>query len=71
MIIGCAVYSYTIGNLQTILNEIDEKKYNQQLKLDTLLAFSRSAKLSKPLFNDITRYIVNNAQRIDLVPLRI
>jgi hypothetical protein len=71
MIFGCAAYSYTIGNLQTILNEIDEKQYNQQLKLDTLLAFSTSAGLDTELYENIARYIINNASRVDKIPLQI
>lgn len=41
MVIGCGFYSFTIGNLQTILNEIDQKNFFLQIKLDTLLAIAK------------------------------
>jgi len=61
MVFGCAVYSFTIGNLQTILNEIDEKQYHLQTKLDTLLAFSQNADLPPDLEKQISMYINNNS----------
>jgi len=46
MIGGFGFYSYTIGNFQSILNEIDVKAYMLQIKLDTMLEFSKRTGLS-------------------------
>ena len=45
MVFGVGFYSFTIGNFQTILNEIDLHAYHLQLKLDTLLEFSKRTHL--------------------------
>ena len=41
MVFGVGFYSFTIGNVQTIINEIDVREYKMRIKLDTLLEFSR------------------------------
>ena len=54
MVFGVGFYSYTIGNVQTILNEIDVREYNLRIKLDTLLEFSKhNEKLPEELNKDI------------------
>ena len=39
MVFGVGFYSFTIGNVQTIINEIDVREYKMRIKLDTLLEF--------------------------------
>ena len=41
MVFGVGFYAYIIGYIQTILNEIDVRAYHMQIKLDTLLEFSK------------------------------
>ena len=53
MVFGVGFYSYTIGNVQTIINEIDVREYKTRIKLDTLLAFSKYSKMDEDLFKDI------------------
>ena len=68
MIGGFALYSYTIGNFQSIINEIDLKSYHLQIKLDTMLEFSKRTGLPANLQKDITRYISNNSFNEDIIP---
>lgn len=68
MIGGFALYSYTIGNFQSIINEIDLKSYHLQIKLDTMLEFSKRTGLPSGLQKDITRYISNNSFNEDIIP---
>lgn len=68
MISGFGFYSYTIGNFQSILNEIDVRAYHLQIKLDTMLEFSKRTGLPSQLQKDISRYIHNNAFNEDIIP---
>jgi hypothetical protein len=68
MIFGFGFYSYTIGNLQTIINEIDQRSHHLQIKLDTLLEFSKRTGLPNNLQKDITRFINNNSFTEDCIP---
>ena len=61
MVFGVGFYSYTIGNFQSIINEIDVRSHALQIKLDTLLEFSIRTGLPKHLMKDISRYIHNNS----------
>ena len=67
MIGGFGFYSYTIGNVQVILNEIDVRTYHLQLKLDTILDFSKRTGLPPQLQHSITRYIHSNAFNDDIM----
>ena len=49
MVFGVGFYSYTIGNFQTILNEIDLHAYHLQLKLKILSQFSSRTHLPDQL----------------------
>lgn len=68
MIFGFAFYSYTIGNFQSILNEIDQKSYKCQIKLDTMLDFAKRTQLPPALQKEISRFIINNASNEEIVP---
>ena len=39
MVFGVGFYSFTIGNVQSIINEIDVREFKMRIKLDTLLDF--------------------------------
>ena len=71
MVFGVGFYSYTIGNVQTIINEIDVREYKTRIKLDTLLAFSKFSKMDDDLFKDIQAYIQNNAYTEEVIPSNI
>ena len=45
IILGCGFYSYTIGNLQLILNEVDMRSYMRNLKLETLEDYAKRTHL--------------------------
>ena len=69
MVFGVGFYSYTIGNVQTILNEIDVREYNLRIKLDTLLEFSKhNEKLPEDLNKDIQNFIHNNSFNDEIIP---
>ena len=72
MVFGVGFYSYTIGNVQTIINEIDVREYNLRIKLDTLLEFSkRNEKMPPDLMKDIQSYIQNNSFNEEVIPVHI
>ena len=69
MVFGVGFYSFTIGNVQTIINEIDVREYKMRIKLDTLLEFSkRNQNLPEDLFKDIQSYIKNNSFNEEIIP---
>ena len=49
MVFGVGFYAYIIGYIQTILNEIDVRAYHMQIKLDTLLEFSKRNRIPDKL----------------------
>jgi len=57
MVFGVGFYAYIIGYIQTILNEIDVRAYHTQIKLDTLLEFSKRNRIPDTLQKDISMYI--------------
>ena len=61
MVFGVGFYSYTIGNFQSIINEIDVRSHALQIKLDTLLEFSKRTGLPDSLRKEISRFIHNNS----------
>lgn len=71
MIGGFGFYSYTIGNFQSILNEIDARAYQKQIKLDTMLEFSQRTGLPHSLQKDLQRFINNNALNEDILELEM
>ena len=69
MVFGVGFYSFTIGNVQTIINEIDVREYKMRIKLDTLLEFAkRNQNLPEVLFKDIQSYIKNNSFNEEIIP---
>ena len=68
MVFGVGFYSFTIGNFQTIINEIDVRAYHLQIKLDTLHEFSKRNKLPESLQKEISSFISNNAFDEAIIP---
>ena len=60
MIFGVGFYSFTIGNLQSIINTIDVKAQELQVKLNTLSGFAKRTKLPEVIVNKIKRFLENN-----------
>ncbi|CAI2382508.1 unnamed protein product [Moneuplotes crassus] len=65
MIFGVGFYSFIIGNLSSIMNEIDEKAAKLQDKINALDDFARRTKLPSVTVAKIKRFFVNN-QEADL-----
>ena len=61
MIFGVGFYSYTIGNMTSIIESLDSEKSEVQGKLDTLKKFQSNTKMSVNLYNRIKRHVENNA----------
>ena len=68
MIGGFGFYSYTIGNFQSILNEIDADSYTLQQKQDTMNEFAKRTFLPPHLLKDIRRFIDNNSSNTSIIP---
>ncbi|CDW85707.1 UNKNOWN [Stylonychia lemnae] len=60
MVFGVAFYSFTIGNLQSIISTIDIKAVNLQQKLRVLNNFAKRTKLPEELTLKIKRFVENN-----------
>jgi hypothetical protein len=60
MILGVAFYSFTIGSLQSIINNIDVKAQELQVKLRTLTGFAKRNNLPEQLVGKIKRFLENN-----------
>lgn len=60
MIIGVGFYSFTIGNLSSIINTIDVKAAHLQQKLNILTEFAKRTKLPDDVQNRIKRFLENN-----------
>lgn len=60
MFLGVGFYSFTIGNLATIISTIDIKAAHLQQKLNMLSAFSKRKKLPDSLEARIKKFIENN-----------
>ena len=60
MIFGVAFYSFTIGNLQSIISTIDVKAANLQTKLQVLTNFAKRSRLPDELTQKIKKFIENN-----------
>ena len=68
MIVGFTFYSYTIGNFQSILNEIDQDSYQLQLKQETFNEFAKRTALPTHLLLSIRRFIDNNSSNVEIIP---
>jgi hypothetical protein len=60
MVFGVGFYSFTIGNLSSIMASIDIKASKLQAKMNTLSEFAKKTKLPLDLQNKINRFIENN-----------
>ncbi|CDW89105.1 cation channel family protein [Stylonychia lemnae] len=61
MIFGVAFYSFTIGNLQSIISTIDVKASELSAKLNTLTGFAKRTKLPDYIVLKIKRFLENNS----------
>ena len=57
IILGCGFYSFTIGNLQYIMNEIDVRSYQRNMKLDTLDDYAKRTQLPGEIVQEVTNYL--------------
>lgn len=71
MVFGVGFYAYIIGYIQTILNEIDVRAYHMQIKLDTLLEFSKRNRIPDKLEKAISMYIQNNSFNEEIIPSKV
>ena len=60
MIFGIAFYSFTIGNLQSIISTIDAKSSELAAKLNTLTGFAKRTKLPDYIVLKIKKFLENN-----------
>ena len=60
MIFGVAFYSFTIGNLQSIISTIDVKASELAAKLNTLAGFAKRNKLPDNVALKIKKFLENN-----------
>ena len=60
MIFGVAFYSFTIGNLQSIISTIDDKASELAAKLNTLAGFAKRTNLPDYIVLKIKRFLENN-----------
>ena len=60
MIFGVAFYSFTIGNLQSIISTIDVKANNLESKLKILTNFAKQTDLPEWTVLKISRFLKNN-----------
>ena len=67
MIFGIAFYSFTIGNLQSIISTIDAKSSELSAKLNTLSGFAKRTKLPEHINNRIKKFLENN--NVDTISL--
>lgn len=60
MIFGVGFYSFTIGNLSSILSSIDEKASELQKKKYNFSEYAKKHKLPIEIQNKVTKFIDNN-----------
>jgi hypothetical protein len=60
ILIGVAFYSFTIGNLQSILSRLDAGSSGLAEKLNTLSSFAVTAKLPENITNKLKKFLENN-----------
>ena len=60
MIFGVAFYSFTIGNLASIIASIDVKAAHLKEKLNLLSEYSRKVNLPPSVENRIKKFLENN-----------
>jgi hypothetical protein len=60
MIFGVGFYSFTIGNLASMISAIDRKTAHLQEKLQSIDQFVRRANLPSEIEQKIKRFIENN-----------
>lgn len=62
MIFGVGFYSFTIGNLSSIIAEVDAGTTNLKNKLNTLTDFAMRIKLDNDVEMKIKKFIENNSK---------
>jgi hypothetical protein len=62
MIMGVGFYSFIIGNLSSIMNDIDDKNSKLQDKINALSDFARRTKLSQTTVDKIKTFFENNQE---------
>lgn len=60
MIFGVGFYSFTIGNLSSILSSIDEKASELEKKKYNFAEYAKKHKLPIEIQNKVTKFIDNN-----------
>lgn len=61
ILFGVAFYSFTIGNLQSIISTIDANSSGLAAKLTTLNNFAKQSKLPDNIANKIKKFLENNS----------
>ena len=61
IIAGCAFYSYTIGNLQLIMNEIDIRNHMLNVKTTLLDDYTKETGLPMDIAKEVQNYLQNNS----------
>ncbi|WP_108973868.1 cyclic nucleotide-binding domain-containing protein [Leptospira ryugenii] len=59
MIIGVGIYGYVVGNIASLLSNVDISRIKFQEKLDTINSFLRYKKIPADLSNRIRSYYIN------------
>ena len=60
MLTGVGFYSFTVGNLSSIIAAIDKRAAHLQTKLSAMSEFVRNSKLPQEIEVRIKRFIENN-----------
>jgi hypothetical protein len=60
MIFSVGFYSFTIGNIEFIIHQIEIKNQELQAKINTLVGFAKRNKLPEILVFKIKRFLENN-----------
>ena len=63
MIIGAGVFSYTVGNLSSVLTNFDTHSSDLALKLEKLNVFCNDAKLSVQLRDELKKDLQYTARK--------
>jgi len=67
MVFGVGFYSFTIGNLSSIMSSLDVREARLKAKLEALKEFCEKASLSKHVEVRIRRFLENNNSEINII----
>lgn len=67
MVFGVGFYSFTIGNLSSVIAKMDAGTALLKSKLNTLQEFSKRVGLPHPVESTIKRFIENNNKDITTI----